>query len=255
MDIIRPDWPAPPAVRAVSTTRDGGVSAGPFASLNLGDHVGDEPDRVARNRALLRERLRLSAEPQWLRQVHGCGVADADGASALCEADASVARSPGRVCAVMTADCLPILLCDEAGTRVAAVHAGWRGLAAGVVDGAVTALGASPSALLAWLGPAIGPDAFEVGAEVRERFVANDPGNESAFRELNGGKWLADIYRLARRRLARLGVARVFGGGHCTASEPERFFSYRRDGVTGRMGSMIWLVPGHGPESRGDDHV
>lgn len=255
MDLIRPDWPAPRAVRAVSTTRDGGVSAGPFASLNLGDHVGDEPGRVARNRALLRERLGLPAEPLWLRQVHGCGVADTAGAGALCEADAAVARSPGRVCAVMTADCLPILLCDDAGTRVAAVHAGWRGLAAGVIDRAVGALGAPPSALLAWLGPAIGPDAFEVGSEVRERFVADDPGSAPAFRKLNGDKWLADIYRLARRRLGSLGVARVLGGGHCTLSEPERFFSYRRDGVTGRMGSMIWLVPGHGPESREDDHV
>ena len=240
-----PDWPAPPWVRAVATTRRGGVSLGGYAGLNLGDHVGDDPGRVQANRQLLRSALGLPGEPRWLRQVHGCGVvpAAASGApgAADCEADASVAYGPGAVCAVLTADCLPLLLTDRFGTRVAAVHAGWRGLVAGVIEATVARLAVPSGDLLVWLGPAIGATAFEVGDEVRARFVAADAQAVAGFAPLGGDKWLADIYLLARQRLAALGVARVWGGEHCTYRDPERFYSYRRDGVTGRMASLIWL--------------
>jgi len=246
-DWLTPDWPAPPGVRALCTTRGGGVSLGAYAGLNLGDHVGDDPESVAANRAQLRARLALPGEPLWLRQVHGCSVvggSDGDWAGDdpdACVADAAVAYGPGTVCAVLTADCLPILLCDRAGTRVAAIHAGWRGLAAGVCEAAVARMQAAPQDLLAWLGPAIGRDAFEVGEEVRAAFLAADPGAAMAFGPSPGGRWLADIYLLARQRLAALGVGSVWGGGLCTYTDAQRFFSYRRDGVTGRMASLIWL--------------
>lgn len=248
--LITPDWPAPPNVRALQTTRDGGVSVGAYASLNLGDHVGDDPVAVARNRALLR--AALPAEPLWLKQVHGNVVSDADRAVGVPDADAALARQPGKVCAVMTADCLPLLLCDEAGTVVAAAHAGWRGLAGGVVEATVKAMNVTPERLLVWLGPAIGPAAFEVGDEVRQAFMAHDPEAEKAFAPSSGlstqdlalrtNKWLADIYLLARQRLALLGVERVYGGGLCTFTDAERFYSYRRDHATGRMASLIWLA-------------
>jgi hypothetical protein len=238
MDLILPNWPAPLTVRACATTRTGGVSTGPYASLNLGDHVGDDPAHVAENRARLRRELGLPAEPLWLTQVHGIAVAEGQGA----DADASVAFGPGTVCTVMTADCLPLLLCDRAGTRVAAVHAGWRGLLAGVIEAAVARLDTSGAELLVWLGPAIGPDAFEVGDEVRAAFVAEDAAAAAAFRPSPAGRWLADIYALARRRLARCGVNAVYGGELCTYHDAERFYSYRRDGVTGRMASLIWLA-------------
>ena len=305
LEWLVPGWPAPPWVRAASTTRRGGVSLGTYAGLNLGDHVGDDPVRVHANRQLLRAALGLPADPFWLRQVHGCevacvvagaavsspagetaGVASAEkarGASGVetgeapgeatggvplgapggvergvsggatrgapgeapsgadYEADAVVAFGPGAVCAVLTADCLPLLLTDRAGTRVAAVHAGWRGLAAGIIEAAVARLAAPPSDLLAWLGPAIGATAFEVGGEVRARFIAADAQAAVAFKPLGGDKWLADLYHLARLRLAALGVGGVWGGEHCTYQDPERFYSYRRDGVTGRMASLIWL--------------
>lgn len=227
---------------AYSTTRLGGVSAGPFASLNLGDHVGDDPGSVVLNRFRVRKGLGLPGEPLWLRQVHGCEVAEAGAAPVPCAADAAVARLPGQVCAVMTADCLPVLLCDRLGQAVAAVHAGWRGLAAGVLERAVSAMGVDSDQVLAWLGPAIGPDSFEVGPEVRDRFLDSDPGAGEAFCAGSRGRWLADLYTLARLRLERAGVTAVFGGGHCTYSDPKRFFSFRRDGVTGRMASLIWLV-------------
>lgn len=240
MDWIEPDWPAPSGVRAAATTRLGGASLGPYASWNLGDHVGDDPAAVAANRRLLRERLGLPAEPLWLRQVHGCNVAQAGG----CEADAAVAFAPGQVCAVLTADCLPLLFCDRSGTRVAAVHAGWRGLAAGVIEAAVARLGVAPGELLCWLGPAIGPDAFEVGDEVRQAFLAQGlAGAEAAFRASPSGRWLADLYALARIRLRAVGVPGVWGGGLCTYADGERFFSYRRDGLTGRMASLVWIEP------------
>jgi YfiH family protein len=241
MEFIFPDWPVPANVRAAVTTRMGGVSAGPFASLNLGDHVGDEPAAVAENRARLVRGLALPAEPRWLKQVHGTCALDAAAAVTGCEADATFASLPGIVCAVLTADCLPVLFCDRAGTRVAAAHAGWRGLAAGVLERTVDALGAAPADVLAWLGPAIGPQAFLVGEEVRTAFLSQDQATAAAFRPHREGRWLADLYALARRRLSRHGVDAVYGGGLCTFSDPMQFFSYRRDGTTGRMASLIWL--------------
>jgi len=241
-DWIEPNWPVSPRVRALCTTRSGGVSEGPFASLNLADHVGDDPSHVAHNRALVRKHLRLPGDPYWLRQVHGCAVADATADHRDCRADAAVALRPGEVCVVMTADCLPLLLCDRAGTRVAAVHAGWRGLADGVIEAAVSRFAVPSLEVLCWLGPAIGPQAFEVGAEVRARFLERGGETaEAAFRPAPGGKWLANIYSLAVERLHRCGIDRIWGGGLCTYSDPGRFFSYRRDGVTGRMASLIWL--------------
>ncbi|MBT2868054.1 peptidoglycan editing factor PgeF [Chromobacterium violaceum] len=239
-DWISADWPAPARVRTLVTTRNGGVSQPPYASLNLGAHVGDDPQAVAANRARLRDAL--PAEPAWLNQVHGVAVADASAVGANPpDADASFAREPGVVCAAMTADCLPVLLCDERGQTVAAAHAGWRGLCDGVIEATVAAMALPPSDLMAWLGPAIGPDAFEVGAEVRQGFIAKDAEADSAFVDIGNGKYLADIYALARLRLRKLGVSRVYGGDFCTVIDRDRFFSYRRDGVTGRMVSMIWL--------------
>ncbi|MDD3352736.1 peptidoglycan editing factor PgeF [Zoogloea sp.] len=237
---ISPDWPAPVRVRALSTTRAGGVSQAPYASLNLGTHVGDRPEAVAENRRLLA--AHLPAEPCWLNQVHGARVVDAAGPGGLPDADAAFARETGQVCAVMTADCLPVLLCDRSGQVVAAAHAGWRGLHGGVLEATVGAMAVPSSQILAWLGPAIGPDAFEVGEEVRARFMALDPASAKAFRPAPAhGKWMADLYLLARQRLAALGVSAVHGGGACTVSDAQRFFSYRRDGTTGRMASLIWL--------------
>lgn len=236
---IVPDWPAPPRVRALITTRAGGASSGAYAGLNLGLRSGDAAEDVARNRARLRQWL--PAEPLWLRQVHGTTVVEADGAEGDPEADAAYARRPGAVCAALTADCLPLLLCDEAGAKVAAVHAGWRGLCAGVIEQTLRAIDSPAQALLAYLGPAIGPRAYEVGAEVREAFVAADAPSAAAFAPGKPGKFYADLYALARRRLARSGVARIYGGGYCTYTERERFYSYRRDGATGRMASLIWM--------------
>ena len=245
-DLIRPDWPAPDRVRACTTTRTGGVSVGPFASLNLAAHVGDAAVAVTANRGRLRAALDLPAEPLWLSQVHGCGAVSADAAApgAPPEADAAVSRQPGHVCAVLTADCLPVLLCDRAGTVCAAVHAGWRGLYQGVLEATLARLGVPGAELLAWLGPAIGPARFEVGPEVRAAFVSQEPAAACAFRAGVGDRWHADLYALARLRLAAAGVSAVSGGGLCTASDPARFFSYRRDGVTGRMATLIWLADG-----------
>jgi YfiH family protein len=237
--LIIPDWPAPANVRALQTTRLGGTSSSPYASLNLGDHVGDAPLAVAHNRMLLNSLL--PSEPVWLEQVHGTSVANADSAGCLPRADACIARHRSAVCVVMTADCLPLLLCDTQGNVVGAAHAGWKGLAAGVIEAAVQAMEAEPGDMLAWLGPAIGQDAFEVGAEVRAAFVDALPQASSAFVPGQDGKWFADLYRLASLRLAALGVTRIYGGGYCTHRERERFFSYRREGATGRMGSFIWL--------------
>lgn len=243
MHFIRPEWPAPANVHALVTTRVGGVSLPPFEGFNLGDHVGDDPAAVARNRATLRSCL--PAEPEWLRQVHGTAVAVASLDGGNREADASVAFAPDRVCAVLTADCLPVLFCDRQGTRVAAAHAGWRGLAAGVLEASVAAMRCDPAEILAWLGPAIGPRAFEVGEEVREAFVRDLPASAAAFVPGQAGKWLADIYELARLLLARAGVRQVSGGGFCTYTDAERFYSFRRDKATGRMASLIWMGGGH----------
>ncbi|MBG0843956.1 peptidoglycan editing factor PgeF [Pseudomonas chengduensis] len=237
-DWLMPDWPAPANVRACVTTRSGGVSAAPFDTFNLGDHVEDDPAAVAANRAQLVEVL--GCQPAWLRQVHGIVVAEADPAVVI-EADGNWTSAPGIACTAMTADCLPALFCDRAGTRVAAAHAGWRGLAGGVLEAAVQALSVAPQELLVWLGPAIGPAAFEVGAEVREAFVQQHAEAASAFLpSANAGKFMADIYQLARIRLAAIGVTAVSGGGLCTYNDP-RFYSYRRSARTGRFASLIWL--------------
>lgn len=242
MELIRPDWPAPPWIHAGTTTRGGGISSGVYSGLNLGDHVGDEPLQVARNRTLVRTALGLPSEPLWLTQVHGCQVVECGTTMGPGHtADAAIARRAGEVCTVMTADCLPLLVCDRRGSVVAAVHAGWRGLAAGVIEGTLAALGEASADLLAWLGPAIGPTAFEVGPEVREALLAADPAVASAFQSSAGDRWLADLYALARSRLMQAGVTQIFGGGHCTWSDPDRFYSFRRDGVTGRMASLIWM--------------
>jgi YfiH family protein len=248
--VIRPDWPAPANIRALSTLRAGGVSAGVYRSLNLGDHVGDELDSVLENRRRLRSAHDLPSEPRWLRQVHGIAVADLDmpdpaanGERAkVSSADAAFSRQTGVVCAILTADCLPVLLTDIAGETVAAAHAGWRGLASGVLEATVAALGQDPSRLLAWLGPGIGPRRFEVGAEVRDAYLDIDQGDVKAFIPGAGRRFLADLPLLARQRLTRLGVSRVYEAGECTHSSPERFFSHRRDGVSGRHATLIWRI-------------
>ncbi|CAK0769448.1 polyphenol oxidase YfiH [Gammaproteobacteria bacterium] len=242
LDWLKPDWPTPPWVRALTTTRQGGVSRGPYAGLNLATHVGDDPVLVTHNRQWLHATLALPAEPQWLEQVHGTCAVDA-GTPTDCPADASYAHRSGVVCAVLTADCLPVLFCDRDGTRVAAAHAGWRGLLAGVLEQTAAALAADPGTLMAWLGPAIGPTAFEVGEEVRATFLDTDAGATVAFRPSPSGRWLADIYQLARLRLTTIGLGAIHGGGLCTFSDPQRFYSYRRDGTCGRMASLIWLTP------------
>jgi hypothetical protein len=242
-DWLQAQWPAPRNVRTASTLRAGGVSAPPFDTLNLGTHVGDAPDAVRTNRQRLRDALQLPVEPCWLNQVHGAAVVEAAAWSTPPTADACIARAPGLVCAVMTADCLPVLFCSREGDRVAAAHAGWRGLAGGVLESTVSSLGLPGSELLAWLGPAIGPEVFEVGDEVRIAFTSRDAATAQAFRPSHRpGHWLADIYLLARLDLARLGVTAVYGGGLCTVSDAARFFSFRRDGQTGRMASLIWMV-------------
>lgn len=243
LDGLTPDWPAPSSVQAVTTTRVGGASLAPFDSFNLGDHVGDDPAAVMRNRAQLAQALSLPAAPLWLKQVHGVQVVNA--ASLVAEtnpqADACYTDQPGKICAVLTADCLPLLLCNRAGTQVAAVHVGWRGLAAGIIENAVVALGKSEGDLMAWLGPAIGPQHFEVGEEVRDIFLQHDQQAEQAFQVSRPRHWLADIYQLARLRLAHCNVTSVYGGTLCTYSDASRFYSYRRDGITGRMATLIWL--------------
>lgn len=235
-----PDWPAPANVKALQTTRHGGISVAPYDSLNLGLHVGDVPLAVNRNRQSLAPLM--PSEPVWLEQVHGTVVTNADAANCVERADASVARQRGSVCVVMTADCLPVLLCDEDGTVVGAAHAGWKGLAAGVIEVTVQAMDVAPHKLMAWLGPAISQAHFEVGGEVREAFIKHLPQAAEAFiAQGNEGKYHADIYLLARQRLHALGITRVSGGGRCTYAESDTFFSYRRDNVTGRMGTFIWL--------------
>lgn len=249
MDLLIPDFDQPvDRVGALCTTRRGGVSSGPYGDmrgadgLNLGTHVGDDPVHVAHNRHLLRSLL--PAEPAWLTQVHGARVVDAAEAADAPEADGSVAVGRGLVCVVQTADCLPVLFCDRLGSVVGAAHAGWRGLAGGVLESTVARMrSAGAGEILAWLGPAIGPKRFEVGAEVRDAFLARNPQHAQAFRDApdQTGKFFADIYALARTALAATGVDRVSGGERCTVGEPESFYSYRRDKTTGRMAALIWL--------------
>lgn len=248
LELIIPQWPAPAHVRAATSTRCGGVSREPFDSLNVAGHVGDEAVSVATNRQRLAEALLLQENPHWLSQVHGIGVVELDdGSIGLPEADASTTQEPGCVCAVLTADCLPVLFCDRAGTQVAAAHAGWRGLAAGVLESTVDAMDVPGDETLAWLGPAIGPQAFEVGEEVYRAFVERNPEASSAFVPSTNtdkkGHWFADLYQLARIRLNNAGVTSIYGGGFCTFEDQERFYSFRREGETGRMASLIWLEP------------
>lgn len=236
------DWPAPPAVRTWQTVRAGGVSTGEWASLNLGTHVDDDPVAVAENRARLRAGLGLPGEPVWLEQVHGCRILDLDAGDSG-PADGAVTAAPGVVLAIMTADCLPVLFASRDGRRIGAAHAGWRGLAAGVLEAAVAAIGVAPGELIAWLGPAISQPAFEVGDEVRAAFVDADAATASAFTANARGRWQADLYALACRRLDRAGIASVSGGGACTQAEAERYFSHRRAAPCGRMASLIWREP------------
>jgi YfiH family protein len=238
---IPAEWPAPSMVRAGVTTRHGGVSLPPYDSLNLAGHVGDDPAAVAQNRARLTAFLALPNEPHWLNQVHGISVQT--DAVAGNEADARVSCQPGHVCAVLTADCLPVLLCDRPGTVVAAAHAGWRGLAAGVIGETIKRMPVAAAELLAWLGPAIGPRVFEVGDEVRAAFIGLAAEYTRAFIAQGHGKWLMDIYAAARLQLAWLGVTQVYGGRFCTFEDATRFFSYRREHTTGRMASLIWIQP------------
>lgn len=239
---LRPDWPAPAHVRAVVTTRAGGISSGPYASFNLATHVGDDPAAVAANRVRLRDALGLQREPAWLSQIHGATVVDAAAAAPGVEADAAFSTRPAVCCVVLTADCLPILFCDAAGTRVAAVHAGWRGLAAGIVTATVTRLGGAPGDLLAWIGPGIGAGAYTVGAELRATFCARDPAFAAAFSRRDG-RWHADLRAIAHRELAQHGIGWIGGYAGCTFEESERFYSYRREAVTGRMASLVWRMP------------
>jgi polyphenol oxidase len=244
LPVITPDWPAPANVRALSTTRLGGVSTGAYAELNLGDHVGDSPSAVATNRHRVVSRLGLPGMPVWLRQVHGVAVAELSSAPPRPEADAAWTNCKGQVCAILTADCLPVLFCDRAGTVVAAAHAGWRGLSAGVLASCLRRMRVPADQVIAWLGPAISQQAFEVGAEVRAAFVQEDAGAAECFltSTTGEGKYQADLYGLARRQLQGLGVTAVYGGDYCTYGDSGRFFSYRRDGVCGRMASLVWLT-------------
>lgn len=242
---VRPRWPAPPNIRALCTTRFGGVSHPPWASLNLGDHVGDDSAHVQGNRKKLASACNLSPEAfGWLNQVHGTNAValPASPEGLIPEADASYTETAGVVCAILSADCLPVILCDYDGTTVAAAHAGWRSLAGGVLENLVVQLGLPGHRLMAWLGPAIGPDVFEVGPEVKAAFVAHSPQAAEAFSMAGArsGHYLADIYLLARQRLEAMGVEQIFGGGFCTVTDSQRFYSYRRDGQTGRMATIIW---------------
>jgi hypothetical protein len=243
---IEPQWPAPASVFALTTTRVGGVSAAPYDTFNLGDHVGDAARSVATNRDILDRTLPAGTHVSWLSQVHGVEVVEAAATPRAPQADAQWSRSAGMACAVLTADCLPVLFCSTNGEVVAAAHAGWRGLLAGVLESTVLAMAVAPQQLLVWLGPAIGPSAFEVGSEVRDQFLASaapaDATSIASFFAPNAGRaehWFADLYGLAQHRLARLGITRVYGGGYCTVSDSGRFFSYRRDGQTGRMATLI----------------
>jgi polyphenol oxidase len=239
---LTPDWPAAAGVRAAFTLRTGGVSLPPFDSLNIGAHVDDAADAVSENRRRVARGLGLASEPGWLEQVHGAEVADLDAGAPMVRADAALTRVAGRACAVQVADCLPVLFAAHDGSAVAAAHCGWRGLAGGVLEATVRALKVPADELYAWLGPAIGPRAFEVGDEVRTAFVAQDARAAAAFAANPRGRWQCDLFELARQRLAALNVLAVYGGGVCTHEDPQRFFSYRRDGRCGRMAALIWVA-------------
>ena len=257
MDFIEPQWPAPANILALSTTRGGGYSKTPFAGLNLGHHVGDVLQSVSANRDLLYQRLPAHTRLQWLQQVHGTTTVKAGASNPSCDADnvtadACYTTDGGVACAVLTADCLPVLFCSRSGDQVAAAHGGWRGLANGVLESCVDSMRVPPSSLMAWLGPAIGPMAFEVGEEVRAEFITRvtpsyQRSTMACFSPARSrpGHYMADLYGLARLRLQALGLTAIYGGGYCTFSAPERFFSYRRDGQTGRMATLIMIKSCH----------
>jgi len=239
--MITPDWPAPDNIKAANTTRIGGVSLPPYDSFNLANHVGDSVESVASNRGSLTKLAPLPNEPLWLEQTHSTLVIDSHNWHSGIEADAIISHIDNHVCVVMTADCLPILLCNKQGDTVAAVHAGWRGLAAGIIEKTIHSFSCDPHDIMVWLGPAIGPSQFEVGVDVYHAFTQHDPQTKLAFQQSDPDHYLADIYRLARQRLNNLGISAIYGGDYCTVTDHQRFFSYRRDGVTGRMASLIWI--------------
>lgn len=239
---LQPDWSTPANVVAGTTLRQGGISRGAWESLNLGGHVGDAPTAVRENRRRFAQACRLPSGPLWLEQVHGTRVATPENAASA-PADALVTDCPGLVCVVLTADCLPVVFAAADGSEIGVAHAGWRGLAAGILEAAVARFAAPPERLLAWLGPAIAQPAFEVGDEVREAFAGTDPGAAACFAANARGRWQADLYGLARRRLERVGVGGVSGGGRCTFDEPAAFYSYRRDGPCGRMATFVYRAP------------
>jgi hypothetical protein len=237
---ICPNWPAPPSVRAYVSTRLGGVSGFPFNELNLGAHVGDDMNHVTENRRLFADAIGMPQSVQWLNQIHGTDVVCLPCRDLPSSGDAAVSDQLNQVCAVLTADCLPVFFCDKAGTKVAVAHAGWRGLCAGILETTLEQFD-KPETVLVWLGPAIGPSAFEVGDDVREAFIAEQQEAQLAFVATEKGKWLGDLYLLARQRLMAKGVVDISGGEYCTLTDKDRFYSYRRDGKTGRMASVIWL--------------
>lgn len=242
ISLIQPNWPAPTNIKAYTTTRIGGVGRAPYDTFNLAAHVNDDPANVEKNRILLQEFLHLPSEPLWLTQVHGVNVVQAELQQPYVTADASYTREKNIVCVAQTADCLPVLICDRAATCVAAIHAGWKGLAAGIIEETIKMLKISGNDLLAWLGPAIGPQAFEVGDDVYEQFIAHDANAALGFKKIDNKKWLADIYLLAKQRLHQCDVQNIYGGEFCTYTDKEQFFSYRRDNITGRMASLIWIT-------------
>ena len=242
LQFITPNWKAPNTVHAYTTTRNSGVSQDRYASLNLSINVGDDPTHVKENRHLLSQALALPSEPHWMQQVHGNYVVEAETITANTQADASYTHQPQQICVVQTADCLPILLTNLAGSVVAAIHGGWRSLQQGIISKTIAAMQTDPKQLLAWLGPAIGPKRFEVGPEVRAAFIGSAAEHEIAFKPGNSDRWYADIYCLARQQLCFAQVTEITSGEHCTMSEPELFYSYRRDGVTGRLATLIWIA-------------
>lgn len=238
---IKPDWPAPTQIKAFTTTRIGGFSSAPYNTLNLGKDVGDDLINVEKNRALLQKQLQLPSEPLWLKQTHGIDVVQAESQHPYVNADASFTLQKNIVCTVQTADCLPILICDRAATCVAAIHAGWKGLVAGIIEATIKTIKIPGKELLVWLGPAIGPQTFEVGRDVYEKFTLHDSNATAGFKQINTEKWLANIYLLATQRLHACGVDAIYGGNFCTYTDKENFFSYRRDKTTGRMNTLIWI--------------
>lgn len=238
---IIPDWPAPDNIRAFSSTRDGGFSQAPFDNLNLGDHVGDDSHLVTKNRLKLSQLIQTPEEPRWLKQVHGIHVLDSGDWQLGSEADAIFSQHVNHVCTIMTADCLPILLCNQQGDTVAAIHAGWRSLAAGIIEKTLARFHCKAETVIAWLGPAIGPSQFEVGHDVYDTFCQHSPSARQAFKASDSSHYLADIYQLATQRLNSHGVNAIYGGDLCTVSDEQQFFSYRRDGKTGRMATLIWI--------------